>query len=224
VSAAPAASIDWASRRGRCVIVEGYIEGGGKTKPHLLDAAGSIGVVLDDPKSDDAWDRLRHGARARVRGFVAERADLPVFIEEPGGPVMQGIPVPPGTDLEKARRRWVIERATAEVLRTAEQVQADLMKQVGRDVSLDGVVWSLNGEFWFRHDGVDVHVEGADAIPGWTSLHGSPRTLHGRLDRRPMPRIDQITLKADRDRADAFVLQVRAVTPHPVWPVVECGS
>jgi hypothetical protein len=85
-------------------------------------------------------------------------------------------------------------------------------------------VWSLNGHFWFRHDGLDVHVEGTEAIPGWTSLHGSTRTLHGRLERRAMPRIDQIALKAERDLADAFVMRVQAVTAHPVWAVAECGG
>lgn len=217
----PAAYADWGARRGRCVIVEGYVGGGGKSFPQITTAAWSIGVILDG-RGDDVWTALRHGARARVRGVVGERADLPVFIQKPGELPMQGMPVPEGTDLEKARRRWVIERATVEVLRSAPQVEADLMARVGQKVSLDGIVWSLNDNVWFNVDGTTVHLEGQDAVPGWTILHGTPRTLQGHLTRRPMPRLDQITLKEHPDVTDAFVLTLRATAPHPATKVVDC--
>lgn len=53
-------------------------------------------------------------------------------------------------------------------------------------------------------------------------MHGSPATLRGRLERRPLPRIDQLTLKPNPDLAEAFLLSLRSMTPHPHWPVTDC--
>lgn len=48
------------------------------------------------------------GKRVCVEGKVIERKDLPVFIPKPGEPEMQGMPMPEGTDLNKASRRFLI--------------------------------------------------------------------------------------------------------------------
>lgn len=52
------------------------------------------------------------GKRLRVTGTLIERSDLPVLVERPGEPHMQGIPVPAGTDVEKARQRLLLRGAT----------------------------------------------------------------------------------------------------------------
>lgn len=55
-------------------------------------------------------------------------------------------------------------------------------------------------------------------------LHGKVVTLNGELSRRPMPRIDQIALKAKRDLTDAFVLLVRKVADDVGSTVVPCAE
>jgi hypothetical protein len=49
------------------------------------------------------------GRSVEVTGMVVERHDLPVFIDDPSGPHLAGIPVPPGTNLHEASRRLILE-------------------------------------------------------------------------------------------------------------------
>jgi hypothetical protein len=51
------------------------------------------------------------GRRIVVTGVLAEDHGLPVFVQLEGDPIMQGIPVPEGTDLEQASRRFVLRDA-----------------------------------------------------------------------------------------------------------------
>lgn len=68
------------------------------------------------------WPRTLYGRpvadlRVRVQGVVIKRRDLPgVFIEYPGDPPSGGIPVPPGTDLDKARTRYLLHDPSWEIL------------------------------------------------------------------------------------------------------------
>jgi hypothetical protein len=52
------------------------------------------------------------GRKLVVSGTLAQDHALPVFVEQPGEPVKQGIPVPEGTDLDAASHRWVLRDAT----------------------------------------------------------------------------------------------------------------
>jgi len=54
------------------------------------------------------------GRKLRVTGLLAEDYGLPVFIPKPNEPLVQGIPVPEGTDLQKARHRFLLKNATWE--------------------------------------------------------------------------------------------------------------
>ena len=65
--------------------------------------------VWIDPLQD--WPRDYVGQRVRVTGILEERHDLPVFIQKQGEPVAGGIPVPQGTDLHQASRRFVVRDA-----------------------------------------------------------------------------------------------------------------
>lgn len=58
----------------------------------------------------------QQGRRVRVTGTVITRADLPIFVDEPGALPNSGIPVPPGTDLEQAAKRYLLQGATWELL------------------------------------------------------------------------------------------------------------
>ena len=62
----------------------------------------------------DAWpDGMYHGGDdgelVEATGTVVQRADLPVFIPQPGEPMKAGIPMSPGTDLQEAAKRYVLE-------------------------------------------------------------------------------------------------------------------
>lgn len=63
----------------------------------------------------DAWPAALHGKRVTVTGVLEQRSDLPVFERRPGEPERTGIPVPPGSDVEAARRHTVIANARLEL-------------------------------------------------------------------------------------------------------------
>jgi hypothetical protein len=65
----------------------------------------------------------------------------------------------------------VIEQASVTQARSVAQAEADLKAAVGEDVSLTGVIWSLNDHWWFNHDGVKISMRTGD--PAWTSTLNS---------------------------------------------------
>ncbi len=91
-----------------------------------------------------------------------------------------------------------------------------LEDQVGKQVSLRGIAISLNGEWWFNYRGTDLHVDGMAKLPGWTwRMHYRPVIIEGKLERAKMPRIDQISVKEDRDLAESFVVRGASWKPLP---------
>ena len=59
----------------------------------------------------DEWPAAAAGRKVRVTGVLEERYDLPVYIPKAGEPPVAGIPVPEGTDLRQASRRYVVREA-----------------------------------------------------------------------------------------------------------------
>ena len=97
----------WEDRLGQEVTLEGV----------AVDA--KLGALLELPGDSiwldrKAWPAGTYGHRVRVTGVVIRRDDLPVFIPEPGEgeETRAGIPVPPGTDLRKARVRYLLANPT----------------------------------------------------------------------------------------------------------------
>lgn len=208
--------IDFAPWNNRCVIAEGYAVG--MKIGEALDLGGqTIGVIFD---GGGGW-QVALGAWVQVRGTVVQRSDLPVFVQDPDEPIMQGISVPEGTDLEQARKRWVIEHAQATLLRPLERVEAELMGQLGEQVELRGILWSRNGHWWFAHDGIDMHIELAEGLDV-TQHHGRAVTLAGRLSRQKLPRIDQLGLYEAPEQVEAFSLKVHEIQPHPAPKLEAC--
>jgi len=72
----------------------------------------------------------------------------------------------------------------------------ELADQKGRNVSLRGTAWSLNGHWWFDYRGRNLYVEDMVALPGWTrgENHGRPMQIDGTLDEADLPDIDQISI------------------------------
>lgn len=100
----------WESKLGQLVTVDGDAE---DAKLGALLTAGSGTIWIDGL---DAWPTEARGKRLQVTGKVIQRSDLPVFVHQEGEPEMQGMPVPSGTDLEKARRRFLLAEPKWRVL------------------------------------------------------------------------------------------------------------
>lgn len=95
----------WDSKLAQLVTVEGTAEDT-KLGALLVQDEGSIWI-----DGLDAWPTELRGKRLQVTGKVIQRSDLPVFVHQEGEPQMQGMPVPAGTDVEKARRRFLLAEA-----------------------------------------------------------------------------------------------------------------
>jgi hypothetical protein len=100
---------DWSVYLGKRITVEGMA-----TNPKVGPALSGNGeaIFIDGMNSwPDDFCLGDRGKRLRVTGTVIERHDLPVFIWRKGQPPLSGIPVPEGTDLHKASRRFLLQNA-----------------------------------------------------------------------------------------------------------------
>jgi hypothetical protein len=97
----------WEAKVGQTVTIEGVAQ---DAKLGALVLTGGSRTLWIDGL--DAWPEGMRGKRVRVTGKMIQRSDLPVFVEREGEPIMAGIPVPPGSDLEKSRRRFLLTEAT----------------------------------------------------------------------------------------------------------------
>ena len=89
----------------------------GVAEPRKIGAAlrGDGFYVWIDGLHD--WPTGYVGQRVEVVGVLEERHDLPVFVQKPDELPVQGIPVPEGTDLHEASRRYVVRDARWSVTR-----------------------------------------------------------------------------------------------------------
>lgn len=91
-----------------------------------------------------------------------------------------------------------------------------LEDQVARRVELRGRARSLNGVWWFHYRGIDLYVDGMENLPGWTiENHWRPMVIRGRLEKAMLPRLDQVSLKEDRDLKEYFIVRDAEWTPLP---------
>jgi len=99
------------ARLGHVVTVEGIPEDA--KLGALLMIGGSRTVWIDGL---DAWPPGLRGKVVEATGKVIQRADLPVFVHQDGEPERAGIAVGPGTDVEQARRRFLLTEARWKVV------------------------------------------------------------------------------------------------------------
>ncbi len=102
-------SRNWEQELGKRVTVTGMAI---NRKVGAFVAFEGSGIYVDLPSN--AWPiGLYHGDGngevVEVTGTVTQRSDLPVFIQQPGEEPKAGIPVPPGTDLNVAAKRYILE-------------------------------------------------------------------------------------------------------------------
>ena len=98
---------DWSVLLGQTVTLEG--RAGNAKLGALLESDGRI-LWIDGLNNwpEGFYPGDGQGKRLRVTGTVIKRDDMPVFVQEPGGPVKAGIPVRSKADLERARGRFLL--------------------------------------------------------------------------------------------------------------------
>lgn len=180
-------------------------------------------IDVELPDDQGTWSPIEPGTTLEIRGTIVDRHDarprLPTAEE-----IQAGSPAPTEADIQAARTHYVLTEVVLHPLRAPEQVHAELASHVGETVELPGVLLSKNDHWWLDHDSLDLHLENLEAIEGWGEheLLGNMMVVVGRLDRRPMPRLDQIGHETERDLADAFVVRVERTKPYPVHPIEPC--
>ena len=91
-----------------------------------------------------------------------------------------------------------------------------LEDQIGRQVKLRGRARSSNGVWWFHYRGVDLYIEDVANLPGWTDEnHWRPMEIRGRLEKAMLPRLDQVSLKVNRDLKEYFIVKSAEWSPLP---------
>lgn len=100
------------------------------------------------------------------------------------------------------------------IMETGWAQPASLEDQVGQVVKLRGTAMSMNGYWWFSYRGIDMYVENMEKMPGWSvDNHFRKMEITGLLVQEELPRIDQITLKRDRDKKMYYVLKNASWAP-----------
>ncbi len=114
--AAPAPSTDrFHDQLGQRVTLEGKAVNA-KLGAELQGDDFSIWLAGVDAWPDGFYTGGDDGKAVRVTGTVIEAFDLPVFVPSPDEPLIQGIPVPEGTDLKQASHRYLLKDPTWELV------------------------------------------------------------------------------------------------------------
>lgn len=107
--------------------------------------------------------------------------------------------------LKKSGEAWEFTAPSWRLLR--------LEDQVGQDVVLEGMLWSLNGVWWFdyRDERVCLISEKGPVLSFDTDRHATAARVTGRLLKQLRPALDQISLKKARDLVPQFVVRTSRV-------------
>ncbi|GAB2843214.1 hypothetical protein [Ferruginibacter profundus] len=90
----------------------------------------------------------------------------------------------------------------------------NLKDQIGKTVKLRGRAMNMNQYWWFNYRGTDIYVENMEELPNWTGEnHFRPMEITGILEQAVLPRIDQITLKENRDKKLYYIVRKPSWTP-----------
>lgn len=101
---------------GTVITVEGYAVNR-KIGAELIGDGFSVYIEGLSSWPDGYYIAGDKGRRVRATGILIEAYDLPVFEEGGNSPLVhQGIPVPKGTDMMRARRRYLLKDAKWELI------------------------------------------------------------------------------------------------------------
>lgn len=82
-----------------------------------------LGAILNTRESSiwidgrNSWSEKYCNETLEVTGTVIEKYDLPVFIHKEGDPMRSGMPVPEGTNLREASRRYLLTNAKWKIIK-----------------------------------------------------------------------------------------------------------
>lgn len=108
----------------------------------------------------------------------------------------------------KVKNTYRVEKCRARLISLADQLN--------QMVALRGTARSRNGHWWFNYRGTDMYVDLMEELPNWTAdNHWRPMEITGQLEVAELPRIDQISLKSDRDLATHYIVR------RPKWIPLE---
>ncbi|OHB75181.1 MAG: hypothetical protein A2Z34_01615 [Planctomycetes bacterium RBG_16_59_8] len=111
----PSGSIVSEANLGKQITVEGWAvnrKGGAQ----LLGGGFDLWIAGLESWPDGYYTGGDRGKRVKVTGVLAEDHGLPVFVPKKDDPIVQGIPVPEGTDLKKASHRYLVKNAKWELM------------------------------------------------------------------------------------------------------------
>jgi hypothetical protein len=162
------------------------LQGTARTRDHQSVMEGEGWRVLVAPKV--AWPEPVEGKLIETYGLYNPDADL--------------------YNPDKKQKPFALVDGTWRLVR--------LEDQLGQIVALRGCARSLNGVWWFHYRGTDLYVENMAELPGWTSEnHWRPMVIRGTLDKAKLPRLDQVSLKADRDLKEYYIVRKASWEPLP---------
>jgi hypothetical protein len=96
--------------------------------------------------------------------------------------------------------------AKIEVLEDQAFALAHLKDSVGKRVTLDAISWSLNNEWWIRYRGIDIGLKNFRFEEHPSLSHAGRSRFSGILSYEKFPDIRQISLKANRDMVETYLL------------------
>ncbi len=109
------AAVVSADNLGRKITVEGWAVNS-KIGAKLIGADFDLWIDGLGSWPEGYYTGGARGKKVTVSGILARDSGLPVFIPKRDEPVVQGIPVPEGTDLKKARQRYILRNAEWKLL------------------------------------------------------------------------------------------------------------
>jgi hypothetical protein len=84
--------------------------------------------------------------------------------------------------------------------------------QIGRNVELRGLAWSMNGEWWLEYRGIDLHVENMkEPIGVQGRLHACPVVVRGVLGEAALPPPDPRSFS--HDRKNRYIVRNASLAP-----------
>ncbi|MEZ6189743.1 MAG: hypothetical protein R3C45_00450 [Phycisphaerales bacterium] len=98
-----------------------------------------------------------------------------------------------------------------------------LEDQLNKKVALRGIALRHNGVWHLLYRGEEVYVENMQDLPGWTrDNHLRPVIIRGILDRATLPRLDQVSMKRDRDLTEYYIVREPSWEPLGALLAPEC--
>lgn len=90
--------------------------------------------------------------------------------------------------------------------------QRFLNNSVGKKVTIEAILWSMNGNWWIGYRGIKLGIKGTDTKKFTPSSHHAGFfQFTGELSIEKHPSLDQIALKPERDLTETYMLKIESI-------------